>query len=179
MNARLLLVPATALFILQGCGNPYQNGKNGKSAVQQTQKITLIEPCHLVTQQDAEKILGEPVKEAVRTEKPIVGLKLCMYNPVREQSASFLQITLTQNSFMLPDGTTSASIYNRIKKNFDGTRTDISGLGDNAFIATGKLYILKDSYYIMIAAGNTNREATRTILLEAGKTALDNLAGLK
>ncbi|MBV5326341.1 MAG: hypothetical protein JZU65_01700 [Chlorobium sp.] len=179
IHARLLPVPVIALFILQGCGNPSQNGKEEKPAVQQAQKITIIEPSHLVTQQDAEKILGEPVMEAVRTEKPIVGLKLCMYNPVNEQSTSFLQITLTQNGFMLPEGTSTASIYNRLKKNFEGTRTDIRDLGDDAFIATGGLYILKENCYIMIAAGNINSEVTRTILMDAGKTALDNLSRLK
>ncbi|MCW8815700.1 MAG: hypothetical protein OQK59_06920, partial [Chlorobium sp.] len=62
-----------------------------------------------------------------------------------------------------------------IKDAMSDNRTDLEGFGDEAFIATGGLYILKGEYYITIGAGNIDRAEIQERLKAAGKIALDNL----
>jgi hypothetical protein len=58
-------------------------------------------------------------------------------------------------------------------------RTDIEGVGDEAFIATGGISIMSGGYYIRIGAGNTGKESVRNQLVEAGKVAVARLEPLK
>ncbi|MCG8341855.1 MAG: hypothetical protein MI684_03360 [Chlorobiales bacterium] len=138
----------------------------------------LIEPCELITKTDAETLLGEPVKEPEKSEQQVVGMKLCMYNPLDEASTSFLQITLTQQAFMKPGGVPPSDIFHSIKDAQSEGRIDLEGFGDEAFIATGGLYILKDDYYISIGTGNTDLPEVQERLKSAGNVAARNLARL-
>jgi hypothetical protein len=80
---------------------------------------------------------------------------------------------------MPPQGIASASIYKSLKDNFEGMRTDIEGVGDEAFLATGGIYIMANGYYISISAGNINSETVRNRLIETGKIAVAKLNTLK
>lgn len=175
------MLPLCAFLLFTGCsGNaPEKTEKAGESAtVQQPQASKIIEPCELITAEDAAKILGEAVKPAEKSEKQVVGMKLCMYN-AQSDSMEFLQVTLTQDAFMQSGGIPTASIYKSLKDNFEGMRTDIKGVGDEAFISTGGIYIMADGYYIQIGAGNTSKESVRNRLIEAGKMAVAKLNSLK
>ena len=171
------ILPLCAVLLFSGCSSnaPEKAETASENAAVQKQASKIIEPCELVTEADAAKILGEAVKPAEKSEQQVVGMKLCLYNPVDTESTQFLQVTLTQDSFMPPQGIASASIYKSLKDNFEGMRTDIEGVGDEAFIATGGIYIMANGYYISISAGNINSETVRNRLIETGKIAVAKL----
>jgi len=175
------ILPLCAFLLISGCsGNSSKQSESssGNASVQQ-QASKIIEPGDLITAKDAETMLGEPVKPAEKTDNQVVGQKLCLYNPINTGSSEFLQVGLTQDAFMPPQGISSASIYKSLKDNFEGMRTDVKGVGDEAFIATGGIYILTDGYYIQIGAGNSSNETVRNKLIEAGKIAVAKLNTLK
>ena len=116
---------------------------------------------------------------AEKSEQKVVGMKLCLYSPASGEPIPFLQVSLTQDAFFPPGGVGTASIYNSLKDNFKGMRTDIEGVGDDAFITTGGIYIMADGYYIQIGAGNTSNAAIRARLVEAGKMAVAKLKTLE
>lgn len=175
------ILPLCAFLLFPGCsGNSPEktDAGSGNTAVEQ-QASKIIEPCDLITAKDAATMLGEAVKPAEKTDNQVVGQKLCLYNPVDTESTEFLQVVLTQDAFMPPGGIPTASIYKSLKDNFEGMRTDIEGVGDEAFISTGGIYIMTDGYYIQIGAGNTSNETVRNKLIEAGKMAVAKLGTLQ
>ena len=54
-------------------------------------------------------------------------------------------------------------------------RTDLDGLGDAAFIATGGIYVLQGERVISIGAGDTARPEVRAELREAANIAVGRL----
>lgn len=136
----------------------------------------LIEPCELITRTEAEEIMGEEMKDGQYSENKVVGLKICFYEAADENSFAFLQISLTQNSFISPNvlasGQNVQTIYNSIKEAFPD-RQDIKGMGDDAFIATPGIHILKGEYYLTIGVGNINRNKDK--LTDAGAKAMAKL----
>ncbi|MCF8215331.1 MAG: hypothetical protein K9I59_00470 [Chlorobium sp.] len=174
------VLPLCAVLLFTGCSSnaPEKTDAGSGNTVVEQPASKLIEPCELITGEDAATILGEAVKPAKKSEKQVVGMKLCLYN-ARSDSIEFLQVTLTQDAFMQPGGIPTASIYKSLKDNFEDMRTDIEGVGDEAFISTGGIYIMSDGYYIQIGAGNTSNETVRNRLIEAGKMAVAKLNSLK
>jgi hypothetical protein len=175
------MLPLCALLLFAGCGGnsaPQSDTDSGNASVQQ-QASKIIEPCQLITQEEAAKLLGEAVKPAEKSEQQVVGMKLCLYNPASGEPIPFLQVSLTQDAFFPPGGVGTASIYKSLKDNFEGMRTDVEGVGDEAFITTGGIYIMADGYYIQVGAGNTSNAAIRERLIEAGKIAVAKLKTLE
>ncbi len=172
----LCMLLASTLF-LAACSRNEPN--ENKTTLSTSKTPAISEPCDLITKQEAETLLGEPLKEGEKTQEPAVGMKLCMYNPVDDASTAFLQITLTHKTFMKPDGVPPESIFNTIREAMSEDRTDLQDLGDGAFIATGGIYILSDGYYITIGAGNIDRAEIRERLKTAAAVALDNLKTLR
>ncbi len=175
------ILPLCTVLLFAGCGGnstrqPETGG--GNTAVQQ-QASKIIEPCQLITQEEAAQLLGEAVNPAEKSEQKVVGMKLCLYSPASGEPIPFLQVSLTQDAFFPPGGVGTASIYNSLKDNFKGMRTDVEGVGDDAFITTGGIYIMADGYYIQIGAGNTSNAAIRARLVEAGKMAVAKLKTLE
>ncbi|MBL6955760.1 MAG: hypothetical protein ISR54_02895 [Chlorobium phaeobacteroides] len=159
---------------LSSCSQDKEMEKQPEPALT-TSEYPLIEPCALVTRSEAETLLGEPVDDAEKSEQKVVGMKLCLYNPQNEDSWGFLQVSLTQPAFMPATGLPPSEIFHSIKDAMSDSRTDLEGFGDEAFIATGGLYILKGEYYITIGAGNIDRAEIQERLKAAGKIALGNL----
>ncbi|MBN2232744.1 MAG: hypothetical protein JW781_08000 [Deltaproteobacteria bacterium] len=176
--AILSVVLPVLLIFLSGCfggdGQKPPAAAAGKHSAK-TAAASLLEPCRLITRQDAERLLGEPVREAEMSEKPEVGMKLCMYNPVNADSLGFLQVVITQPAFMPASGVSPADIFHSIREAMIADRTDLDGLGDEAFIATGGLYVLAGEYYLSIGAGNTSRPEIRQRLVDVGRLALERL----
>jgi hypothetical protein len=174
-------LPLCTVLLFAGCGgnSSQQSDVGGGNATVQQQTSKIIEPCQLITQEEAAKLLGEAVKPAEKSEQKVVGMKLCMYNPASGEPVPFLQISLTQDAFFPPGGVGTASIYKSLKDNFKDMRTDVDGVGDEAFITTGGIYIMADGYYIQIGAGNTRNAAVRNRLIEAGKMAVAKLKTLE
>lgn len=179
MKHPLCIIVLIVGFSLAFFGCTADKGTEQEQTLSKEQRQARIDPCELITQSDAESLLGEPVKAAEKSEQQVVGMKLCMYNPADETSESFLQVMLTQQAFMKPDGVPPSDIFHSIKEAQSEGRTDLEGFGGEAFIATGGIYILIDEYYISIGAGNTDRPHIRERLKAAGKTAVDNLATLR
>lgn len=175
------ILPLCTVLLFAGCGgnSTQQSGTGGGNTSVQQQSSKIIEPCQLITQDEAAKLLGEAVKPAEKSEQKVVGMKLCMYNPASGEPIPFLQVSLTQDAFFPPGGAGATSIYKSLKDNFEGMRTDIDGVGDEAFIASGGIYIMADGYYIQIGAGNTSNAAIRARLIEAGKMAVAKLKTLE
>ncbi|UWX58115.1 hypothetical protein NY406_02245 [Chlorobaculum sp. MV4-Y] len=175
------ILPLCAALLFAGCGgnSTQQSGADSGNAAVQQKASKIIEPCQLITQDDAAKLLGEAVKPAEKSEKKVVGMKLCMYNPASGEPIPFLQVSLTQDAFFPPGGAGAAAIYKSLKDNFEGMRTDIDGVGDEAFIASGGIYIMADGYYIQIGAGNTSNATIRARLVEAGRMAVAKLKTLE
>jgi hypothetical protein len=179
MKHPLCIIVLIVGFSLTFFGCTADKGTEQEQTRSKEQRQARIDPCELITQSDAESLLGEPVKAAEKSEQQVVGMKLCMYNPADETSESFLQVMLTQQAFMKPDGVPPSDIFHSIKEAQSEGRTDLEGFGGEAFIATGGIYILIDEYYISIGAGNTDRPQIRERLKAAGKTAVDNLETLR
>ncbi len=139
-------------------------------------KTQLIEPCEIIARAEAEKIMGEEMKDGQYSENRAVGQKICFYEAADDNSFAFLQISLTQNSFISPDvlaaGQNSKTIFTSIKEAFPD-RQDITGIGDDAFIATPGIHILKGDYYLTIGAGNLNHSKDK--LMDAARKAMANL----
>jgi hypothetical protein len=175
------ILPLCAVLLFAGCGgdSTQQTETGGGNAAVQQKVSKIIEPCQLITEEDAAKLLGEAVKPAEKSEKQVVGMKLCMYNAANSGSMQFLQVSLTQDAFFPPGGVGTASIYNSLKDNFRDMRTDVQDVGDEAFITSGGIYIMADGYYIQIGAGNTSNDVVRNRLIEAGKIAVAKLKTLE
>lgn len=136
----------------------------------------LIEPCKLISKNEAESILGIGLREGQYSENAIVGQKICLYEAANNSSFAFLQISLTQNEFIAPNvlssGQNAKTIFTSIKNAFPD-RKNIKEIGDDAFIATPGIHILEGDYYLTIGAGNIKSNKDKLII--AGEKAITNL----
>lgn len=192
--AVVILISVTA--ILSGCGSdtpeasempenasdvsePSEQPKDQPSEVPEAQEPevkpagTLIEPEQLISKEEAATLLGEAVMDAEKTDQQVVGQKICIFEAADENSFRFLQISLTQQAYMPDNGMTPESTYESIVGAFDGDELD--GIGDKAVFATPGLHIMAEGYYISIAGGNSDDEAVRAVLKEAGILAVQHL----
>jgi len=137
----------------------------------------IIEPEQLIAKQEAEQLLGEAVGEGEKKEQPVVGQKIYFYDAQNEDSDGFLQISVTQLAFMKSSSQTPESIYAATKEALieTGEQRSIGGVGDEYFFGTPGLHILKDGYYLCIAAGNSDNGKVQEILEQAGALAVANL----
>lgn len=133
----------------------------------------IIEPEQLITQSEAEKILGAAVT-CEKREQPVVGQKICYYDA---GDTGFLQISLTQQAFMpSASANTPKGIYDSLYEAFPDAK--IVNIGDEAFLATGGYNIMQSGYYITVFAGNIDDAGVIAILDESGKLAVKNLLSL-
>lgn len=180
MSTRIpLLLLLSFTLNLGACRSGNDTRKNSAVQKESIKSAKLLEPEMLISRDEAAMLLGEPVADGKKSETKAVGMKLCLYNPQNTSSQSFLQLSLTQDTFMPPEGVGSETIYRELKKMLSGSKTDLPELGNEAFIATGGLYLFKDGCYIMIAAGNTGNDETISILKAAGRKVLENLERLR
>jgi len=175
----IALVVCLALLIaalLAGCGGNKAPAAQtpDKPPATSASSIKIIEPCSLVSKTEAEQYIGQPLKDAEKKETPVVGLKLCVYSTVAEGSGKLLQIGLTQQSFMSGSNQTPKSIYDSLKNNFPNA-LKVEGVGDDAFISPPGLHVLKGSYYLTVAVGNSNDPKNQELLKTIGKKAVDKL----
>lgn len=176
-----------AISLFAGCGiQTPQQSESGVSEVQtqetqpdepQTQPDELIAPEQLISKEEAQMLIGESVEDGEETVMETVGQIILLYDSAEEGSFASLQISLTQQA-MMPQGSTITpeEVYSGAKAGLDETSdVDISGIGDECFTGTPGLHIVKDGYYIVIAAGNTDDPKVQDILKEAGRIAVENL----
>lgn len=171
MPRALILIMLLAAFMLSACGKTASN--NAGAPV----RSSIIEPEQLISKQEAEDLLGEAVKDGEKHEQPEVGQKICFYDMPYRDSAYFIQISITQAALMPASGQTVEDIYKTLKEALIETaeQKEIDGIGDEYFLGTPGLHILKEGYYICIAAGNLNDDRVLGILEQAGVLAVNNL----
>lgn len=177
----MILFLAVSFFLTTGCGSETNSNSTDQKEPAQNSSTKLIEPCELITKAEAGEIMGVAFKEGKYSEQKMVGQKLCLYEAADENAFAFFQISLSQNAFIPPkilaSGQNAQIIFSTIKAAFPD-REMINGMGDEAFIATPGIHILKGAYYMTIAAGNINQN--RDKLKTAGMTTMANLdAALK
>lgn len=185
----LLISILLTLLCCAGCGGDMQT--NGNSPNKKTKADTgnaqttvkkIIEPGQLISRTEAASFAGEKLKKGQCDEKPAVGMKKCFYGAANEDSGNFFQISIQQTAFMpqtaLESGQNPKTIFENTKKILAEGRIDLNGLGDEAFIGTIALHILKGDYYITIRLGNPNGKEKRKKLEAAGRKALENLQSL-
>lgn len=137
----------------------------------------IIEPEQLISRDEAAELLGQPVKQGEKTDQQVVGQKLINYDAEDENAFAFLQVSLQQQAYM-PEGggMTPEGIFESTIGAFDAE--EVPDIGDEAYFATPGLHIMAHGYYISIGAGNSDDEAVRTILKQAGTLAVANLEKL-
>lgn len=194
----LMILVLCALMLFAGCsGTPKQDGSvdtqsqateetgenAGESEAQEqaqeqqgqadTAASALIEPEQLISQEEAEALLGETLK-GKKTENAVVGQKIYFYESADESSNQYLQISLTQQAFMAEgSANTPQQIYQAICDAFEAE--PVSGLGDEANIIPSGYQIMCDGYYLAITAHTSDDDG---VMSEASKTAVANLKAL-
>jgi hypothetical protein len=171
MPRALILIMLLAAFMLSACGKTASNNEGAPV------RSSIIEPEQLISKQEAEDLLGEAVKDGEKREQPEVGQKICFYDMPYRDSAYFVQISITQAALMPASGQTVEDIYKTLKEALIETaeQKKIDGTGDEYFLGTPGLHILKEGYYICIAAGNLNDDRVLGIPEQAGVPAVNNL----
>jgi|GEM_PF-2720977 len=111
----------------------------------------LIEPEQLITQEEAEALLGEPLV-GDKTENPVIGQKIYFYEAVDENSDQYLQISVTQQAFMAEgSASTPEQLYEDICAAFEPEA--VSGVGDEAQIIPSGYQIMCNGYYLTMPYG--------------------------
>jgi len=125
-------------------------GCSGKGDTPVAPRVTgsLIDPCALISRSDVERIIGEPMKAAVQTEERSAGLRLCGYETEREGSSILVQVGVMQ-----PDAEQTPRFRYESLRNNTPEAPKVAGIGDEAFIATPGLHIMKNGCYLTVAVG--------------------------
>lgn len=159
-----------ALFLFQKQNGQIARAADPKNATQ------LIDPCTLIAKNEAEIIMGTGLREGQYRENKIVGQKICLYEAADKNSFAYLQISLTQNTFIAPNvlssGQSAKTIFTSIKNAFPDSE-NIYEIGEDAFIATPGIHILQGDYYVTIGVGNI--KSNKDKLIRAGTKAMVNL----
>ncbi|HDQ41624.1 MAG TPA: hypothetical protein ENN39_11440 [Desulfonatronum sp.] len=169
----IILVIVSGLF---ACGDQSQNAAVGSTL--RKHKDRIVQPEELISRQEAESLMGTQFKECEKSEQAAVGQKSCLYESY--DANTFFQIALIQDTAFTDEMLQfqdAATIFTTTKNMLADTATEES-VGDEGFIATPGIHVLKGNHYLTIAIGSIDDEANRAILQEAGKTAVENLEKL-
>jgi hypothetical protein len=115
-------------------------------------------PCGLLTKEEAETLIGEPVRnlEQKDTKNPL-GQKMCLYHTA---SSRLIQISIIRTADMEPgirkNGQSASKVYRTTKEMLDPV-AQVQGLGDDACWGTPGLHILKGEVYVLVSVGNTGK----------------------
>lgn len=179
-TGRLVYLLAVLLFwalVLQGCSGDERKEQVHAQTVADQAGVGLLEPCELISREEAATIAGVVFGEGIVSEQPAVGLKLCRYEEEGTDIGEMFQIGVTQSAAMPESvragGQSPRSIFLLTKEAFAENRKEIKDLGDDAFIATPGVHILHGDFYITIALGNIDKKADK--LEAAGRLVVTNL----
>lgn len=171
------LLTALLMMALAACGSDGAPSADQGDAHPEGEPAAMIEPSQLISQDEAESIIGHTLDVVEDTQEERVGLKQRLYTATDDMNA-LLQIGITQQAAMPPEQTqTPEDLYRAITENFDDA-VKVEGIGEEACFATPGLHILEKGYYILVAVGNLSVEANREKLKEGGRVAVGNLRTL-
>jgi hypothetical protein len=162
----LIILTMATFFLTYGCGESGSSTADTAAGTpEKTSKTNkLISPCSLVTKVEAEKILGEPLKdpEIQNTDNNPMGQKICFFSSASEGSFIYLQISVIQTAAMparmKSSGMNAAKIYHGTKENMTDIK-ELKGIGDEAFWGTLGLHILTNDAYIVVSVGSSGKPA--------------------
>jgi hypothetical protein len=130
----------------------------------------VLNPCLLVSQEEAAEALGVPVKAGqLKGAANPLGQSICIYEGQAEDVIRFVQISLVatqnMNSNLRESGYTAAKLFADSKKLL-GKPKAVSGLGQEAFwggsglkAGSGLHVLSKDAYFnITVASGDAKRD---------------------
>ena len=162
------LLTALLMMALAACGSDGAPSADQGDAHPEGEPAAMIEPSQLISQDEAESIIGHTLDVVDDTEEERVGLKQRLYTATDDMNA-LLQIGITQQAAMPPEQTqTPEDLYRAITENFDDA-VQVDGIGEEACFATPGLHILESGRYILVAVGNTRTAAARPTLPAAGR----------
>ena len=168
------LLTVILMMALAACGSDGAPSADQGDAHPEGEPAAMIEPSQLISQDEAESIIGHTLDVVEDTEEERVGLKQRLYTATDDMNA-LLQIGITQQAAMPPEQTqTPEDLHRAITENFDDA-VQVDGIGEEACFATPGLHILESGRYILVAVGNTSTDAARQKLKEAGRVAVENL----
>lgn len=163
----IMLAAGLLLAGVAACGDDEEKASSLSGGV--------LDPCLLISQEDAAAALGGPVKAGqLKSAANPLGQSLCYYEGQGENAVGFVQISLVatqnMNANLRESGYTAAKLFVDSKKLL-GKPKAISGLGDEAFWggsglkAGAGLHVLAKNAYlnITVASGKDERN------LEAAK----------
>lgn len=155
-------------------GAPESSGKNQES--KETSGI-VIDPSTLLTREEAETLLGVPVKDPeLKDTKNALGQKLCMFSPKSGSERKFIQLSLVQNEglgkALKNQGYSAAKLYKETTEKLANARP-VSGIGDEASWGINGLHILKGNVYLNISVGNSGKAEN----LELAKKVAEKVVG--
>lgn len=179
MRTRITFMVLLSASLALGACNSKSNDQPKENEIPVHTSATkgkILEPEMLINQNEASELLGEAVETGEKKETKAVGQKICFYKPVNSSSNNYLQVSLTQDSFMPPTGVGSETIYRETKRMIGNSKKEVKEFGNEAFIAIGGLHLFKDGYYILISSGKRDNEET---LKNAGKKVMESLGKVK
>lgn len=80
-------------------GGQKSQGQQGQQPEEQS-AAKMIEPQQLISRQEAAQLVGEPVKDAIKEEQSMLGLKLSLYVAENPDSKCYLQVAVIQQGAM-------------------------------------------------------------------------------
>jgi hypothetical protein len=147
-------------------------GKTGGAA----NNAALLDPCKLFLKEDATAALGQPVKDGeLKQGASPLGQRMCFYGAADDKSPSSVQLSIVQTAGMTEQvrksGQTAKVLHDNTKSSMTGA-TAVPGIGQDAFIATTSIYMLKGDAHLSILLFGNGRpgEATHTNALKAAAT---------
>ena len=130
--------------------------------------VTKIDACTLITKAEAEAILGEPAKDAEKTDNSIAGnlVSECKYASANPASIKAVAIRTSQWP------TTLATKYEFEQPKLSGAEgIDVPGIGDAAIYRSNvkTLFVLKGNVYMMVMLFEIDSatDSTKTLALKA------------
>jgi hypothetical protein len=157
----------------------------------------MIEPDKLISKAEAETLVGNGLGDGEIDLNTAAGMKQCFYNGDSKKKEHFLQISVTQQALMpsptmkpqtafdalkgispqssSPKSSSSQTPTPTPQSSPSAVIAQVTGIGDDAYIANPGIHIMYKGYYISIAVGDPSIPANQDILKAAGKLAVENL----
>jgi hypothetical protein len=153
---------------------------NGGAAAGARAHGGLIDPCAVITREDAGKLMGTSFDAGKVEERKAVGLGLCIYHESGKGAAGALvQVGLTQQPAM-PAGTkqTPETIFRSIRTEGFPDAPRLAGVGEDSFVAPPGVHILDRGVYLTVSTGLApNRERLEKVAALAVANLERHLAG--
>jgi hypothetical protein len=169
------------ITLLIGCNDQKQTTDQGNVNAEEAGLAVaeLSDPAQLLSKAEAEVLLDEPIKEPeVEDTENAMGQILYHYDPVSEDSRSFIQISLVKNQLMsdnLKEQDYDVTKLYTETKTMLGDVQEIEGIGENAFWGTNGLYLVKGDYYLNIAVGNSSDPENLTLAQKIAEKVVERL----